>query len=144
MSVSQICFLIFAAIYVIIFLFERYTGRAIFAKIKDTLPVVQALRILTEAVEGVYPSSYFDQANIVIDAAINATKKAEDLWKSGELPKEERSDYCHFILMETLKEAGVETSKQIEEITHGAIALTCLLLPHGQNPDKEEKEDAAE
>ena len=139
MNTYQICFLLLAAAYVTIFLYEKVTGKAIFIKVKEALPIMQALRLLSSAVDGVYPSTYFDLANSVMDAAINATKKAEDLWKSGDINKEDRPEYCRFVLMDTLREAGIETTQQVEEIAQGAIALTCLLMPHGVNPDAEEE-----
>ena len=137
MNTYQICFLLLAACYALLFLFERFTGRAIFVKIKDKLPIAEAVRLLAVAIDGVYPSEYFDWATSVMDAAVNATKKAEDLWKSGEIPKEERGEYCKSVLMQTLEEAGVDTNQQTEEIAQGAIALTCMLLPHGTDAEVE-------
>ena len=143
MNTYQICFLLLMIAYVIIFIFERMTGKGIFAKVKPFLPVADALRILVSAMDGVYPSEYFDRANIIMDAAINATKQAENLWRSGALPKDQRPGYCEAVLTESLKEAGIEVTEQVEEVTRGAIALTCMLLPHGTDyplPEVQEEE----
>lgn len=143
MNVYQICLLIWMAIYVVIFVYERLTGRALFAKIRQVKPIMDALRTMSIAINGVSPSAPVEQLEKILTAAVEATTQAENLWRSGSLPKTERAPYCEAILTETLKEAGIEVTQQVHEVTRGAIALTCMMLPHEADyplPEAQEEE----
>lgn len=65
-----------------------------------------------------------------MQAATEATEKAEDLWKSGSLPKEDRERLAAAMIKDTLQQAGVVVTEQVQQIIDGTIALVCLLLPH--------------
>lgn len=132
MNTYQIVLLSMCATFIVIYLIERITGISIFAKIKKQLPILQALQAMAHAVKGVYPSEYFDIAVNVLDAAITATRDAEDLWLANEIEKDQRSTYAHDAIAKMLKNADIEITKQVSDIIEGCIALTCLLMPHSE------------
>ena len=137
MKIEIFCYLAFIAIYVIIFVFERITGKAIFARIVEIKPVMAAIRSMAEAVAGVYQSPKTDMAYTITNAAVEAAKKAEDLWKVGEIAKDQRAGYCRDLLIATLREQGISVDEQAEQIMTGAIALACMLMPHANDPQSE-------
>ena len=130
MNTYQIILLSICATFICIYLIERMTGKSIFTKVKNQLPILQALQMLARAVKGVYPSEYFDIAADVLDAAIVATRDAEDLWLANEISKEERSEHAHKAIAKMLSDANIEITKQVSDIIEGCIALTCMLMPH--------------
>lgn len=143
MSQYNIIYLIIIAALGILFIYEWRTGKSIFAKVTAGQPILEALKLLTKACTGVFPSRYFDTASIVIEACINATVNAEDAWKIGQIPKEERNAYCQLLIARNLKEVGIIITDQVQEVIDGAIALICMLMPHSALAEKEkEKEEA--
>lgn len=140
MNTYGIALLSAAAAALIIFLVEKFTGVAIFARITEKMPIIQALRIMVRAVGGVYPSDYFNTAADVLDATVVAVQEAENLWLTDELPKEERLPYARNVIAKILNGAGIEITEQISDIIEGCIALTCLLMPHGRKPEAEQSE----
>lgn len=140
MKLTHICFLIMVIVYVLIFIYERVTGNSIFGKVKQNMPILESLKLLTKAVSGVYPSEYFENAYLVIEAAIHATTKAEELWKMGSISKDMRPKYCADLIADTLREVDIEVTDQIKQIIDGVVALTCMLMPHEEHKEETETE----
>ena len=130
MNIYQICYFVFAAIFIGIFIYEKVYNRPIFGKLIQGKPILEALKLLVKACAGVLPSSYFDKAAIILEACVNATVEAEELWKAGDIEKSARSEYCQLVIARMLKEAGVEVDEQVQQIITGCIAIVCMLMPH--------------
>lgn len=92
---------------------------------------------MIKATANVLPSPYFKIVVTVLEAAGKATETAEDLWKLGELPKDERNAYAKQMAADVLTKAGIEVTDQIWMIINGAIEMVCMLMPHGVVPDNE-------
>lgn len=123
-----------------IFIYERVTGKSIFGKIEAGRPVLEALKLLARACAGVFPSAYFDNAANILEICIKSTVTAEDMWKLGTLPKEERNSYCQLLIARALKDMNIEITDQIQEIIDGTVALVCMLLPHSALADTKKEE----
>lgn len=107
-------------------------------KIIQWKPVVVTLGATLKAVAGVLPSEDLKLVITVLEAACKGAETAEDLWLMGQLPKEERNEYAQLLVAQTLKEAGINVTEQIQMIIDGGIEMMCLLLPHGLQPNIEE------
>ena len=129
-SVTSIVWIALAASIVGIFLYERITGKSLFSVEVSISPIFKALKHMVAACSGVFPSPYFDKAAKVIEICVDATVEAENMWKDGQLMKEQRADYCQLIIAKALKESGIEVNEQLDSIIHGAISLVCMLMPH--------------
>lgn len=130
MNIYSYIYLGIAIILAAIVLYEWKTGKVLFPKIEQGKPILEALKLLVKACSGVFPSEHFDIANVVMEAAVDATVAAEKLWKTGQIKKEERANYCQLIIASTLKQAGITVTDQVQEIIRGSIAVVCLLMPH--------------
>lgn len=80
----------------------------------------------------------------MLEAAGEGAETAEELWKLGELPKEERNAYAKEIAAEVLTKAGIEVTDQIQMIIDGAIEMVCMLMPHGVVPYNQETQPESE
>ena len=76
-----------------------------------------------------------------MDAVAAATKKAEQMEKAGHLPKDERHAFAMSLILETLKEVGIEVTDNVGKIIEGLICMCCMILPH-HNEEAYAKEDA--
>lgn len=130
MSTYGYIYLGIIAVLAAVIIYEHVTGRPIFTKIDAGKPILEALKLLVKACAGVFPSAYFDTASVVIEAAVDAAIAAEKLWKTGQIDKSERSNYCQLIIADALKQAGIVVTDQIQEIIRGSIAIVCMLMPH--------------
>lgn len=65
----------------------------------------------------------------VIQAAIDGTVKAEDLWKNGSLDKDKRNEYAQEYIKAILTNAKIDYSAYTGVIDC-VITLICYLLPH--------------
>lgn len=130
MSIYSYVYLAITAVLIGIIIYENVTGKHVFAKVDMSKPILEALKLLAKACAGVFPSAYFDNAAVIMEAAVNATVAAEKLWKAGEIDKDKRSEYCQLVIASTLKEAGIEVTEQVQEIIRGTIAMVCMLMPH--------------
>lgn len=81
------------------------------------------------------PSEDLNLVITVLDAACKGAETAEELWKIGKLPKEERNDYAQLVVAGTLRDAGINVTEQIQMIIDGGIEMMCLLMPHGVTPE---------
>lgn len=135
MSTENIVFLSIVAALVILFIVDKLTNHTILKTILQWRPALAALTALAKAVSAVLPSSNFAIAVTILDAASQATQKAEELYKLSELPKEERNAYAKQMISVTLSEAGIEVTEQVQQIIDGCIAIICMLMPHNVIPD---------
>ena len=74
-------------------------------------------------------------ATKIVQAAIEGTVEAENLWKQGQLDKEKRNEYAQTYIETTLAKAGIDLNEQAHLIVNGVIALVCYLLPHNTQPE---------
>lgn len=74
-------------------------------------------------------------ATKIVQAAIEGTVEAENLWKQGQLDKEKRNEYAQTYIETTLTKAGIDLNEQAHLIVNGVITLVCYLLPHNTQPE---------
>lgn len=74
-------------------------------------------------------------ATKIVQAAIEGTVEAENLWKQGQLDKEKRNEYAQTYIETTLAKAGINLNEQAHLIINGVITLVCYLLPHNTQPE---------
>lgn len=74
-------------------------------------------------------------ATKIVQAAIEGTVEAENLWKQGQLDKEKRNEYAQAYIETTLAKAGINLNEQAHLIVNGVITLVCYLLPHNTQPE---------
>lgn len=74
-------------------------------------------------------------ATKIVQAAIEGTVEAENLWKQGQLDKEKRNEYAQIYIETTLAKAGIDLNEQAHLIVNGVITLVCYLLPHNTQPE---------
>ena len=141
MNTYQIIFLCIAAAVFAAYLVDRFTGRKITYALIQWRPSLVALTALCSAIADVLPSSYFSTVAAVLSAASDATQKAEQLYIIGDLPKEERNSYAQKLIVNVLRDAGVEVTEQVQQIIDGCIAVVCMLMPHGIDPIVSEDEE---
>lgn len=80
---------------------------------------------------------------MAFDAASQGAQMAEELWKMGQLPKDDRNAFAKKVARDTLESAGIEVTEQIQMIIDGIIEVVCMLMPHGVKPDGEEGDHGA-
>lgn len=76
-----------------------------------------------------------ETATKIVQAAIEGTVEAENLWKQGQLDKEKRNEYAQTYIETTLAKAGINLNEQAHLIVNGVITLVCYLLPHNTQPE---------
>ena len=74
-------------------------------------------------------------ATKIVQAAIEGTVEAENLWKQGQLDKEKRNEHAQTYIETTLAKAGINLNEQAHLIVNGVITLVCYLLPHNTQPE---------
>ena len=74
-------------------------------------------------------------ATKIVQAAIEGTVEAENLWKQGQLDKEKRNESAQTYIETTLAKAGIDLNEQAHLIVNGVITLVCYLLPHNTQPE---------
>ena len=134
MEVYQIVQLAVAITVGILYIVQKFTGISFMEEIIQWKPVVVALGATLKAVAGALPSEDLKLVITVLNAACAGAETAEDLWLMGRLPKEERNEYAQLLVAQTLKEAGINVTEQVQMIIDGGIEMMCLLLPHGLQP----------
>lgn len=105
-------------------------------------PVVVALTAVIDALYKLVPSETLRVIKTILNAAVDATEVAEKAWLMGELPREERNPYAKQLALKVLEMAGIEVTAQVEAIISGVIEMTCMVLPHGLEPQVQEQEVA--
>lgn len=66
---------------------------------------------------------------------MEATELAEKAWLLGNLEKDERNAYAKEVAYSFLEDVGIEITPQVEAIVAGVIEMTCMVLPHGVEPE---------
>lgn len=94
METYQIVFLTVAATLGVFYLVDRIAGLGILEHVIQWRPMIVALTALVKAASAVLPSEYFKTVVVVLEASSSGAQKAEELWKLGKLPKEERNAYA--------------------------------------------------
>ena len=74
-------------------------------------------------------------ASKIVQAAIEGTVEAENLWKQGQLDKEKRNEYAQTYIETTLTKAGINLNELAHLIVNRVITLVCYLLPHNTQPE---------
>ena len=105
-------------------------------------PVVVALTAVIEALYKLVPSETLRVIKTILNAAVDATQFAEKAWLAGDLAREERNPKAKEMAREVLEKAGIAVTPQIEAIISGVIEMTCMVLPHGLEPQVQEQEVA--
>ena len=98
--------------------------------------VLNAVKLLLGAAGqiGLYKNAV-EIATKIVQAAIEGTVEAENLWKQGQLDKEKRNEYAQTYIETTLAKAGINLNEQAHLIVNGVITLVCYLLPHNTQPE---------
>lgn len=132
MELYQVVLLVVAAGIAVLYFIQRFTGVNYIHMIVQWKPVQAAITALVKAVSNILPSPYFKTIVAVLEAAGEGAETAEELWKLGELPMEERNAYAKEIAAEVLTKAGIEVTEQIQMIIDGAIEIRDIYLWHCQ------------
>lgn len=137
MKTEGIVLLCVVGVILIIWLIDRFAGGKITQKIIQWRPALAALSALVSAVSAVLPSETFATVSMVLKVVSDGTVAAEELWKMGNLPKDERNAYAKKLIGEKLSAAGIEVTEQVGQIIDGVIAVVCMLLPHESKKSEE-------
>lgn len=98
--------------------------------------VLNAVRLLLGAAGQIgLDKNAVEIATKIVQAAIEGTVEAENLWKQGQLDKEKRNEYAQTYIETTLAKAGIDLNEQAHLIVNGVITLVCYLLPHNTQPE---------
>lgn len=135
MNTYGIALLIVLGILVVLYLLDKVTGKNTLLYIVAGKPILSALTLLAKAIGAATGSPWFDVAYVTMNAAIDATERAEQLWKNGELPKDQREDYATLMIAGALRDAGITVTDDLQTVIDGVVALTAMLLPHETKPD---------
>lgn len=130
MNVYEIIFVSIIAVLFAVFLIDIFTKHAITRKIFQWKPALAAATALASAVAKVLPSSKFAIVATVLQAASDATQRAEALYIDAMLGKEDRNAYAKELIKIALDNAHIEMTPQIQEVVDGCIAVVCMLMPH--------------
>lgn len=98
--------------------------------------VLNAVKLLLGAAGQIgLDKNVVETATKIVQAAIEGTVEAENLWKQGQLDKEKRNEYAQTYIETTLAKAGINLNEQAHLIVNGVITLVCYLLPHNTQPE---------
>lgn len=98
--------------------------------------VLNAVKLLLDAAGQIgLDKNAVEIATKIVQAAIEGTVEAENLWKQGQLDKEKRNEYAQTYIETTLAKAGINLNEQAHLIVNGVITLVCYLLPHNTQPE---------
>ena len=112
--------------------------------IAEAKSVTAALTNMAEVVTPFLSDSKATDVTAKIIAYANvATNRAEQLYKVGELPKDQRNKAARDYVYDTLKLAGVEITPEVERLTAGAIEAAVYTLKPLDKADEEEEPDSA-
>ena len=135
MSVQQIIGIVVAAL-VLIGLVVCFLLKKDYIKYsKYFSPIISAICQCVKVISGLWPNNELLKIlSIVLFAAVQATKKAEELWLSCLLDKDKRNEYAQKYILDILNSYSIEIDENIQKIIDGAISFVCYLLPHGLEP----------
>lgn len=134
MNLFEIVLLVVGALLLIGVVYAWRKNRDLHELNKVFSPILSSLYLTIKAVGDVLPSNnILSLITTVLEASIEATRLAEQMWLEGNINKEQRNVYAKNYISEILEQAGIAVTKEVEDIINGAIALTCTLLPHEVN-----------
>ena len=103
-------------------------------------PILTAIVGVLKAVGGMFPNSkVLTDVTTVFAAGVEAAGYAENLWLQGEIDKKMRPEYAKQYIKMLLEKAGINVTEEMSAIISGAIAITCYLMPHYTEENKEEE-----
>lgn len=140
MDAFSICFAVFATVVVILYLYYRFTGVNMLKVVILSRPVITAVAAAVDAVKALWPNDTLDIVHTALLAGAEATELAEKAWLMGELDRDDRNAYAKGLAYETLEKAGVVVDDRVKAMVNGIIEATCMLLPHGVEPEVVEEE----
>jgi len=123
-----------------LYIYKKITGTDVLKMIIMSRPVVVAFTAVIEALYKIVPSETLRVIKTILNAAVDATELAEKAWLMGHLEREERNPVAKQLAREVLEKAGIEVTAQVEAIISGVIEMTCMVLPHGVEPQVQEQE----
>ena len=138
MELHQIVWLVLALTVAGLYVYKRCTGTDVLKLIVMSRPVVVALTAVIEALYKLVPSETLRIIKTILNAAVDATQFAEKAWLAGDLAREERNPKAKELAREVLEKAGIAVTPQIDAIISGVIEMTCMVLPHGLEPQVQE------
>ena len=123
-----------------LYVYKKITGTDVLKMIIMSRPVIVAFTAVIEALYKIVPSETLRVIKTILNAAVDATELAEKAWLMGQLKREERNPVAKQLAREVLEKAGIEVTAQVEAIISGVIEMTCMVLPHGMEPQVQEQE----
>ena len=95
----------------------------------------EALRTANDTYNLVKPFMSFESETIntldrIINAAHTGVAQAEQLYKIGQLPKDERKDSAQQYILDSLDLLGVDVTPEVKRLVDGAIEAEVLSLGH--------------
>lgn len=130
MNTYGMALLIALGLLVALYLFDKITGKNSLLYLVAGKPILSALILLAKALHTTTNNTWFDVLYITMSAAIDATERAEELWKNGDLPKEQREEYATLMVEGAFRDAGIEVTDDLQNVISGVISMACMLLPH--------------
>ncbi len=97
--------------------------------INATGATLSAADLIIESLKGLLPESvYVNLIDRIIEWGKKAAEAAEQLYKSDQLPREERKTKARDLVMDMLVAAKIDITPEIEKIVDGAIEAGVLTL----------------
>lgn len=140
MELNQIITLVAGAIILLLIGIAYFTNKNFLQYSNLIKPILSSLVGVLKAVGNVFPTNATIQTiTAIISAGIEATGYAENLWLQGEIDKTMRPQYAQEYIEIILERANIKVTDNITTILSGVIALTCYLMPHYSEENKEEE-----
>ena len=140
MNIEQITLLCFGAVLLILTVVAVLLKKDYLKYSRMVTPILTALNSVLKAVGNIIPSNKTIVSIVaIISAGIEAAGYAENLWLQGEIDKTMRPQYAQQYIKILLERAGIQTNESINTIISGVIAVTCYLMPHYSEENKEEE-----
>ena len=140
MNIEQITLLCFGAVLLILTVVAVLLKKDYLKYSRMVTPILTALNGVLKAVGNIIPSNKTIVSIVaIISAGIEAAGYAENLWLQGEIDKTMRPQYAQQYIKILLERAGIQTNESINTIISGVIAVTCYLMPHYSEENKEEE-----
>lgn len=140
MELNQIILLGAGALLLVLMAIAYFTKKDYLKYSRLFTPVLIALTNVLKAVGNIFPGTkVITDIVAVISAGIEAAGYAENLWLQGEIDKTMRPQYAQQYICILLERAGIAVTDSINTIISGVIAITCYLMPHYSEENKEEE-----
>lgn len=131
MELYQVVLLVIGVLIAGLYIYKRVTGKDILRYIMLSKPIIKGLGVAVETIYRVWPASApLKVVYTVTKAAIEGAEVAEKAWQIGNLNKEDRNAFAKALVRDTLNQAGITVTPQVEAIVAGVIEAVCIVLPH--------------